>query len=119
MNLSGHGACTPRGMPTMRPTFLAAAALLGASLLAPSVADAGPRQAAPRSQIVQVERAAGGTTPARKAPARAAVTGTDVDRYAARDAKAKDQKQYEGGSYVVIGLSGTAIVVIILILILL
>ena len=83
---------------SLRTASLAAALMLAAPAAA---------LAAPQTEIVQTTRA--------PAPARA----TESQSYAERDARDKQVQNYEGGDTVVIAMSGTALVVLLVLLLLL
>lgn len=80
------------------------ALLAGLTLAAPLTAEAAPRPVPAR-----VDR----TTAPTPAPAQ------DASRYADREAKDKQVADYEGGSVIVIAMSGTAFVALLLLLLLL
>ena len=86
-------------MSLSRTFVLASALALGA---APAVASA-----APTAQIVQVEKT---TSPTQ---------ATDTTDYAQRDAHDKQVQNYQGGSTVVIGISGGALLVLLFLLLIL
>jgi hypothetical protein len=67
---------------------------------------AGPERA-PAAQVEKVDR-----------PVRADADA-DADRYAEREKDAEQQKAYQGGGYLVIGLSTTAAIVLVVVLLLL
>lgn len=85
-------------------TALAGAGVTYAQL---NSAYAGPDRA-PAAQIEKADRA----------PAKAAADA-DADRYSEREKDAAKQKAYQGGGYLVIGLSTTAAVVLVVLLLLL
>lgn len=68
----------------------------------------GAPERAPAAQIEKADRA-----PAREA------ADADADRYAERDKDAEQQKAYQGGGYLVIGISTTAAIVLVVLLLLL
>lgn len=87
----------------IRPATLGLLTIL--ALSAPTVASAAPAR----------------PVPAQVAPASAtpkAATTEDASGYAARERKDKQVANYEGGSFVVIGISGGALVVLLLVLLL-
>jgi hypothetical protein len=90
------------------------ALFLSASLATASTASAAPAAERARPAAVAPIGLAAPTTPS-TAPA----ATDDAARYAARDARAKAQKRYKGGSgYVVIGGTTLGIVLLVVILIL-
>lgn len=83
--------------------------LIALALGAPAVASAAPTHET-ATQVSEAPRA----TPAATIPAPA--PAQDASRYAQREKQDKQVAGYEGGSVVVIGVSGTALLVALLIL---
>ena len=86
-----------------------ATALAGTGITYATLHDAyGAPGRAPAAQVEKVDRA----------PVRPAAD-SDADRYAEREKDAEQQKAYQGGQYLVIGISTTAAIVLVVLLLLL
>jgi hypothetical protein len=85
-----------------------ATALAGTGITYATLQNAyGAPERAPAAQVEKVDR-----------PVRPAAD-SDADRYAEREKDAEQQKAYQGGGYLVIGISTTAAIVLVVLLLLL
>ena len=98
------------GMRTKISTVLASIAFLAALVLV------SPDASARRSSTD--ERTPSAVVTTSRAP-RAARATNDADRYAQRESKARAQAEYRGGDFIVVGISGALLLVLLALVIIL